>query len=462
MERMPIMEDKRQAERYPPLPNVEAIFSTGTEDKQIMARSSHVLDISNRGCCFTSGDVVPLRQGMSGRLTLQAGFQNDEIENVKIKRKWSDGIALSFAPLELIDKYCLTDKKMRLEFAYKDYDLVHREIMDIKSCRTNIFVGTLGVIGAIGVAIIGILGTTLSTSWNNWLPFAATIPTLLLTCSILSTIHKAKGINVRAGYMEALSEYLAWGKVPEFFCGWARANRVGKRCEIFKKMGHKLDQGLKPTCKGDPNCSELAKEFTREYIKHIELKPYLLESFTSLSTHIYAGAYLISVVSVLTATMRALRNKISDFEPEMYWLLVTIGAVITFLLIIANVLFNKRGGGSKSGQPNIYRRFGGKFFDNLFKVYKHSAALVLPAFLIALILVKEGGFPKVISTIAVYGLGAVITAACISAGYSFYNKLYSLRRGHHSLARWRYIWRLRFAICPLMIQDTAPTAVNDI
>jgi len=452
MERMPIMEDKRQAERYQPLPNVEAIFSTGTEDKQITARSSRVSDISNIGCCFTSGDVVPLRQGMSGRLTLQAGCQKDKIENAKIKRKWSDGIALSFAPSELTDRYCLTDKQMKLEFAYKDYDLVHREIMDIKSCRTNIFVGTLGVIGAMGVAIVGILGTADATTWDNWLPFAATIPTLLLTCSILSTIHKAKGINVRAGYMEALSEYLAWGKVPEFFCGWARASRVGKRCEIFNKMGHKLDQGLKPTCKGEPNCSELAKEFTREYVKHIELKPYLLESFTSLSTHIYAGAYLISVVSLLAATMRALRNKVIGFQSEWYWIVVGIGAIFTGLFIIANILSNKWGGRrneDRSGKPRSHK---GTFVERLFKFYKHFAGFSLPCLLIVLILSKGDGLYHIIRMIAAYGLGAVITAAFMSAGYSFYNKLSSLRRGHHSLARWRYIWRLRFAICPRMIQ----------
>ena len=448
------MEDKRRAERYPPVPNVQAIFTTPTKGKQLTARSSRILDISNVGCCFTSGDVVPLKSGTSGRLTLQSGLQRDEIENAKIKRKWSDGIALSFAPSKVTDRYCLTDKQKRLEFAYKDHDLVHREIMDIKSCRTNIFVGTLGVIGAIGVAIVGILGTADATTWDNWLPFAATIPTLLLTCSILSTIHKARGINERAGYMEALAEYLAWGKVPEFFCGWARASRVGKRCKIFKKMGHKLDHGQKPTCKGEPDCSELAKKATCEYVKHIELKPYLLESFTSLSTHIYAGAYLISVVSLLAATMRALRNRVIGFQSEWYWILVGIGAIFTGLFIIANILSNKWGGGRNEDRSGTPRSHKGTFFQRLFKFYKHFAGFSLPCFLIVLILSKGDGPYNTIRMIAVYGLGAAIAAAFMSAGYSFYDKLSSLRRGHHSLERWRYIWRLRFAICPRMIQDT--------
>ncbi len=127
-----------------------------------------------------------------------------------------------------------------LEFANEDYKLVHREIMDIKSCRTNIFMGTLGVLGAVGVAILGIRGTKLGTSWRTWLPLASLIPVGLLISAILATIHKARGINERAGYLEALAEYLANGVVPDYFCGWPKAKELFKRCKIYLQLGTNL------------------------------------------------------------------------------------------------------------------------------------------------------------------------------------------------------------------------------
>lgn len=397
--------------------------------------------------------------GMNGRLTFQAGFQKDDIEDAKIGRKWEDGIFISYSPSKIIDKYCMKEQH-RLAFAQMDYDTVHREIMDIKSCRTNIFTGTLGVIGAIGVAIVGILGTVDTIRWDRWLPFAAAIPTLLLTCSILSAIHKARGINERAGYIEALAEYLARGKVPEFFCGWPKASRVGKRCEIFKKMNIKQVPNL--TCRGEPDCTELAKGFTSEYAKHVELKPDLLESFTSLSTHIYAGAYFISVVSVLTATMKALRTKVSPFDPVMYWLLVGIGAVFTGLFIILNVFSSKRDGARNKRQSGPLKWHQRISVGRLFKLYKHFAGFSLPVLIVIVVLTlsygndNEKATLNTINIIAVYGLGAVIAAACVSAGYSFYDKLYSLRRGYQSLERWRYIWKIRLGCCSRMIWDALP------
>ena len=104
-----------------------------------------------------------------------------------------------------------------LAFARKDYELVHQEILDIKSCRTNLFMGTLGVLGMLGIAVLGILGAISSasvvgignqnilriiksSSWKIWLPCAALMPVGLLVCSILATIHKAIGLNMRPGY----------------------------------------------------------------------------------------------------------------------------------------------------------------------------------------------------------------------------------------------------------------------
>jgi hypothetical protein len=390
-----------------------------------------------------------------------------------------------------------------LDFEKMDYELVHKEVIDIKSCRTNIFMGTIGLLGTVGVAILGILGTATKASWELWLPFAASIPTLLLTCAILSSIHKARALSERLGYMEVLGEYLTADKKGKYYSGWIKSQRVTKRCEIYnnirKELGKKLGivkknilkltselnqmgtqdsvrkekeaelDGYKKiqkqleqeipefaTCGASNRCSTDARNLVRRVIKRIELRPYFLEGFTSLSTHIYTAAYIISVIALLFATINSLKTMLPNLIGTTYWILVMTGLGVT-VVFVALCLYTKH----KADKNNEVKRDETSWesetrTEKTFKVYKVIAGMMLPALIIVLFLPKVGSVFDKTATIAAYCLGAAIAATAVSLAYSFLTKVESLRRGRHSHERWRHIWKIRFERCPLMNRPTRP------
>ncbi|MHC4498958.1 MAG: hypothetical protein ACYS21_07590, partial [Planctomycetota bacterium] len=161
-------------------------------------------------------------------------------------------------------------KRKDLAFARMDYDLVHKEIMNIKGCRANIFVGTIGILGAVGVALLGIFGASEVAAWRKWLPWAALIPIGLLTTAIFATIHKARKLNMRRGYMEALAEYLVRGDVPQRFCGWAKAKFIVDRCRLHRETGRTLDHRSRCALnQDDPSCAIVAKKAAEGIVKGI-------------------------------------------------------------------------------------------------------------------------------------------------------------------------------------------------
>jgi hypothetical protein len=417
------------------------------------------------------------------------------IENDKImEREIVDDSALLSKP-KLI-------KEKPLDFAKMDYNTVHREIMDIKSCRTHIFVGTLGVIGALGVAVLGILGRTSRSGWELWLPFAAAIPTLLLTCAILSSIHKARALNERIGYLEILGEYLTGlTNIAPKLCNWLKAQRTGRRCEIYNNIKREIEEELRAeqkkqknlneeknrwrnqsqnlkkketeltkskekqkmlevelkeytTCGSDTRCTIVARNLSRRVVKKIKLKPYFLEGFTSLSTHIYSGAYLISVVALLFATINTLSILYPTLSNNLYWVLVLAGFIITTLLIILCFYTRKKADIANETKVESETAPRETRTEKIFKVYKFVAGMILPASLIALLLASRSKNLDWLRNISAYGLGAVIAAIATSLAYSFLRKVEDLRRGRYSLERWRHIWKIRFQRCPLMERIT--------
>ncbi len=172
-------------------------------------------------------------------------------------------------------------------FALLDYRLVHNSLLDIRSCRTHIFMGTLGIIGAVAVAILSILGatakpikdptpalsivgttnnpteeqmsafnpagatnrpikepTSVSSSWETWLLWASLVPMGLLAVAIMSTIHKTQSLAKRLSYLEVLGEYLKKKKelrIPHW-SGWKKAVHVLERCtEYYSDTGGHKD-----------------------------------------------------------------------------------------------------------------------------------------------------------------------------------------------------------------------------
>ena len=353
------------------------------------------------------------------------------------------------------------DKDPKLEYAKMDYDLVHREIIDIKSCRTNIFMGTLGAVGAVGVGILGVIGLEQNDSIHAWLPWASAIPIGLLTASIIATVHKARGISERAGYMRALSEWLAKGKVPKCFCGWPTAKIVLEQCQLYLNMKSKMVENCplkesvkqKEEEKKEPLCVTKARCDSLELNKETTLYPPLLHSFTSFSTYTYGTAYLIAIISLLLGLMAATKHYVNGFNWILYWSLILLAFLITSLLGYASVK-NK----VKADEEGRFKEEREKItnMEIVHKIYTVVTSVFFPIFLVALVGKSYFGLKGIWIPISVYGLGFVIASIGVAIFSNCYEKIYSLRKGRYSVEHRYHLWRTCFENCPLMkVKDEA-------
>ena len=218
----------------------------------------------------------------------------------------------------------------------KERDRVHREIEGIKACRTSLFMGTLGILGAAGIAILGFIGTRgEATPLFDWLPWAAAIPVLLLTTSIITLIHKARRINERIGYLEAV-EGLKSNSSLEKFRGWILSNSTNRKCNILR---HAKKTGDKCPSRDQILCTiEGRSKAYDEINKHVKLLPHMLNSFTSLCTYVYSVAYVMAVGAFLFSTIGSIKIYVSKKYPaegisdKIFWGAVAIGVIITALI----------------------------------------------------------------------------------------------------------------------------------
>jgi hypothetical protein len=344
------------------------------------------------------------------------------------------------------------------KFVLNDYDQVHREIIDIKSCRTNIFMGTMGVIGAVAVGILGIIGLKENVApIYAWLPLAAAVPIGLLTSSILATIHKARGINERVGYMMAIAESLVKEEVPRFFTGWHTSKIVLEHCQIYLNTNNpkiancplkeKVEQ--KKEKRKEPLCFTKARIDASTLSKELNLLPPMLHSFTSFSTYIYCAAYFISVIFMLLAMTTIVKNFVDNFDMLLYWLSVLLGFTVTWILgflAVRNKKINDRSGVYEKEREKITT------MEVVLKIYTFFAALLFPSLLLAIGLIKEALFNPghIMMLIFVYGIGFVGAAIAMSIAYGCYDKICSLRKGRYSIERWYHLWKACFENCPLM------------
>lgn len=347
------------------------------------------------------------------------------------------------------------DTKQPLDFAKVDYDTVHREIIDIKSCRTNIFVGTMGILGAISVAILGILGVKEQAFWLSWLPFAALVPVCLLLTAIFATIHKARGINVRAGYMEALAEDLANDNPPTNSFGWAKAKFIMDRC-VIPKGETQTDKTKCPKRPTKTRCHIVARELARRNIKNVRWRAPFLHSFTSLSTYIYGIALLAAIGALLVAIVTTIKAK-TELNLVIYSLSIVAGAVIT--AIFSGIIVLRRLSEAKAGldvDEAINLEVSGKDtpFEKFVRYYGYGACVL--AHIVFVVLISALTKDKLASwvPVATYFLGGLMSATAIWGVYACYTKVNQLRRGRYSIERWRHVWKIRFERCPLMVEKT--------
>lgn len=330
-----------------------------------------------------------------------------------------------------------------VSFFDKECDLVHREIENIKACRTSLFMGTLGILGAAGIAILGIIGSQgNSGSLLSWLPWAAAIPVLLLTTAIITLIHKARGINERKGYLEAIEE-LKNSQSLKKMKGWILASSTNRRCKIFRDV--ESNPSICPKNKKNELCTDEAEKVAYDEInQYVKWWPDILNSFTSLCTYVYSFAYLISVSAFLWSMLVYIKSRVLPediISDSFFWRVVLCGGLVTGG--VALFTFN-----GKYKNKNVVPQK--VFSEYILKWAGLICFVATPLLLIGLIISFNTGKSASTTAMLAYLLGGVLAATAVFVGYSLFEKVNSLRRGVYSIDCWRHTWKIRFERCPLL------------
>lgn len=360
-----------------------------------------------------------------------------------------------------------------------DYCLVHDEVLKIKSCRSSIFVGTLGVISTLGAAILTIIGSEFRSNLTIWLPLATLIPIALLTCALLSTVYKARNMNIRFSFLEVAGEIIAQKITSIKYLGWQKTRRILERCQIYIDIdipevegceaiknckyhstdGNKCADGdecvemkscanYKKKKPKEPGCLKAARNKASTINHHLRFFTPMLHSFTSLSTYIYSIAYLISVFIFVYSTMPTMKTYYLNFDNNKYLLIAFLVSAISCFLSIMAFKNKRRAQKERDYRDNI------TFFESLLKVCGWVTGFTVPLLFLLIIYLKSQDPDKTWHVYMAYLVGALITSFLIYVWYSCYDKIDSLRRGRYSLERWRHLCKIFFYDCPLMETET--------
>lgn len=330
-----------------------------------------------------------------------------------------------------------------LSYFEKERTLVHAEVENIKDCRTSVFVRTLAILGAAGIAILGLINMSEeSPPLLTWLPFAAAIPILLLTTAIATITHKARCINERIGYLEAIEE-LKCNHRLDLMKSWILSYATNRKCKIYDGNNSNNSKTC-PINKGQLHCIVDGRQTAyAEINKHVKLLPHLLNSFTSLCTYVYAFAYIISVTSFLWSIIYSIKLYFTAHYPEdnvnsvVFWAAVSIGTTATSL-ISAKTFKSKLTTSDKTNWEYFLQWLG------------NLSPVIIALLMLGLVVSLNFGTSATWIALFAYIIGGFASAIAVNIAYSSLEKVNSLRRGRQSVDCWKHVWLIRFAKCPLL------------
>lgn len=268
-----------------------------------------------------------------------------------------DGCALRFdekmSEKELEQYAILPSPEYSLRLARQDYSQVFAEIEHIKSCRSNIFIGTMAAMAAATVTTATIIYRSLPPGGISFaaiapqIIFGTIVALVLLTVGILATLEKARALNMRRAFLAALGEYLKVGQAPRGYRGWPDLASRKTQCGNLRKTGwcariqkHNRTQEHDRTQKSapPPPCWNLGKKDSDILLKEKRIMPGMLDSFMSLSGFLYTAIYgIVGFVAILSMNQLI----ISNWEANQYiWIACVFGAVFGAFTQVPYLLCN--------------------------------------------------------------------------------------------------------------------------
>jgi hypothetical protein len=185
------------------------------------------------------------------------------------------------------------------QLAYTDIDEVRQEVRSIQSCRSQIFVSTMVAMGASVVAVGASMLKDNTFSWL-WVSIGALVAFILLIIGITATLEKDRAINIRRGFLSAMTSLVRNGKVSLAYRGWTHMHQCLLACGVLRQ----LPVAECPYPKGTQSCRDRGLNAANPLLRDKRPVPALLDSFTSASTHVYGGWFAATCVIGFEAFIR--------------------------------------------------------------------------------------------------------------------------------------------------------------
>jgi|WetSurMetagenome_2_1015567.scaffolds.fasta_scaffold18604_1 hypothetical protein len=285
----------RMAHRFTDLPSMQALVQGGA-NKQ----AGRILDVSETGAFVREVDV-PAGLGV---ITISRHRHKPITKACAIIRssskpptKWA---AVKFqSPLSQYELAVVngTDAAVpgdlspeAYDIACSDYDVVSRELESVKACRSTILLWTLSAVGAIGMALWTFFADSKFTALAVFI--GSTVVLGAFFVGALCAVEKARAINLRRGFLTALSPYLAHRAGPRDYAGWHALRHCFEECGARRRLGvcdRNLDADSKVTCRDEGESAAAALNSAKRLV------PGAVESFTSLSTTIFGLLYVTTI-----------------------------------------------------------------------------------------------------------------------------------------------------------------------
>jgi len=330
-----------------------------------------------------------------------------------------------------------------IQLVRNDYEEVSREIRDIQSCRSNIFIGILAALATAGIVVWRYYASS-EYDWSGLTLALLCIMTFFVT-GILATIEKVRAINYRKGFLAVLSLYLNGTLPVRRYKGWgilkACRDECTARCDA-NQCQRKIQERGPGTCR-DPGNAQSAGLTEQK-----RLVPRMLESFTCLSSYLYGILYaLLGTLFVVSLAYYLREFKFSkqiqafmaDSSQQLWY--VRLSVVITIVLFLIGVILSI-------------------IFINRNKCV--SAVLVFTS-LTPLLLHKVDGLDwSPFPTAALIYTTPLICGLCLgSIGFFLFRQLYFVRSGKYSSETCFYTWITMLPTCdPLPLSPPPPTGTH--
>ena len=321
----------------------------------------------------------------------------------------------------------------KLDLVLKDFDKVSADLRQRRRCRHTLFIATIGGVVTSGLAMIGFIQVGDPDQWYKWVLLGTMILFFITSIGILTSINKARAINLRSAYLATLVYNIQKSRSVPNFGGWVNAIRAARICA---NLTHASRNGFAPCHRAVKEyCSTRAK--SRADLSNENVQTWrrdILKSFSVLTSIIYAVLYVLVGLILIGAAALILHKSEGTDVVLLDWQAFLYGCVLAGLLTLAAIATSFLKGRSPQSARLVIS----------YIMLVIGGLVLVGATIFRLPLLKQ----PLEWTVMFAWVGGVLVV--VGLGTQLYDQVYKVRKADYSSETYYHLWRLRFERCPLM------------